>query len=109
MLRTGVDIVHVPRFPRLMDNPAFLAKVFHPSEQKKHDAQHLAGLFAAKEAFFKAIDDGPRWLDIEIKKKATGRPMIVMTGALKDAITECDLSISHDHEYAIAHVVLVTR
>jgi len=104
-MRIGVDIVFVPRFEKLLTNEAFVKKIFHPSESKRFEAEHLAGIFAAKEAFFKAVKEAPTWLDVEIKKEASGKPALVLSNDLKDELS-VDVSISHDGEYAIA-VVLV--
>lgn len=101
-MKLGTDLVYIPRFEKLMENEAFIKKVFHPSECRNYKAEHLAGIFAAKEAFFKAIDKKPDWLKVEIKKQKTERP--ILSNDLK--IEVADISISHDKDYAIATVLV---
>lgn len=105
--KLGIDIVYIPQFERLMKNKNFINKVFHKSEiSKTYNSEHLAGIFAAKEAFFKATNKiKPRWHDIEIKNKKNGKPELLLSSNLKKQINETDLSISHDKEYAIAAVI----
>ena len=107
-MKTGVDIVYIPRFERLMENEGFVKKVFHASECRNYKAEHLAGKFAAKEAFFKAIGKRHNWLTVEIKNKRTGKPMLVISDGLKEKynISDIDISISHDKDYAIATVMI---
>lgn len=103
-MKIGTDIVYIPRIKKLITNKSFLEKIFHPSELKNLKPEHLAGILAAKEAFFKAINQKPRWLDIEIAYENTGRPKIALSNKLKSKIKNCDISISHDKGYAIALV-----
>lgn len=100
-LTTGIDIVHIPRFEKLMEDPQFSKKVFHTSELKNSRSEHLAGIFAAKEAYCKAVGKKLDWLSMEIKNSRSGKPTILCEHTLN-----ADVSISHDHEYAIAHVIL---
>lgn len=99
-MRVGTDIVHIPRVERLMRSEAALRRMFHPSELGS--AEHLAGIIAAKEAYFKALGTKPRFLAIEVGHEKSGRPLL-KTGMRHAA---CDLSISHDKDYAIAVVAL---
>lgn len=60
----GIDIVHVDRIRRWMDEPGILQRFFNPAEietasfRKKGMALSLAARFAAKEAFGKALGSG---------------------------------------------------
>lgn len=107
--KLGIDIVHISRFKKLMENKGFIRKVFHISETRNYKPEHLAGIFAAKEAFFKAMNKNPNsnWLKVEVKNKKTGNPMLVISNDLKKKakIQEADISISHDKDYAIAAVI----
>ncbi len=110
MLRCGVDIVHVPRIVRLLENPDALARMLCDAELARMEPQHIAGVIAAKEAFFKAFGIAPpAWHDIEIRNKENGKPTITVSARFEAHIDECDLSISHDADYAIAYVVVMTR
>jgi holo-[acyl-carrier protein] synthase len=72
----------------------------------------LAGLFAAKEAFFKAAPQlhGNYWTDVEVVHDPHGAPRFHLHGALGRALAEqglcVHLSISHAGDYASAVVVV---
>ncbi len=102
MLRTGIDIVHIPKMQRLLADDKFIERVFHGDERKPFTAEHLAGIFAAKEAFFKALGRNPVWLSLHVKGKI---PVINYSPEL-GPIKNTSISISHDNEYAIAHVLV---
>jgi len=121
ILGTGIDMAKVKRFDKFLENEAFLNKYFHKSEidyvksKGVSAAQSLAGKFAAREAFFKALGTGfmgfsPR--DICVDNNKSGKPYITPN---QSVIKELDrlannwkihLSISHEKEYAIAQVIL---
>ena len=107
--RLGIDIVHISKFKKLMENRDFIKKVFHISEVRNYRPEHLAGIFATKEAFFKAINKNPNpnWLEVEVKNKKTGLPVLAISNELKKKakIKEAGISISHDKDYAIAAVI----
>jgi holo-[acyl-carrier protein] synthase len=66
--------------------------------------EFLAGRFAAKEAFSKAMGTGIgkdlSFLDIEIAVDPLGKPVIVKPDV------NAHLSISHSRDYAVAQVVI---
>ncbi len=108
--RVGTDIVAIKRVASL-DSPA-LKKIFLADELTDTRPAHLAGLFAAKEAVFKALTLTPRWKEVSILKKRSGKPYAVISSALIKKASlpssyEMDISISHDGEYAIACAVIV--
>ena len=107
IIKIGCDLVYLPRFQKTVErtgNP-FLEKLFTPSEltQSKSLAS-LAGYFAAKEATIKALEFQPGiWHDIQVGKKDTGRPYIILANHLMPKnVISYDLSISHDGEYVMA-------
>ncbi|MCH8003972.1 MAG: holo-ACP synthase [Nanoarchaeota archaeon] len=100
MVKIGTDIVKISEFNELSDKAK--KKIFQPSEINKN-IESLAGIFAAKEAFKKAFGTKINWLDIEIKKKRNGKPMIYLGN--KSLESDSDVSISHNGDYAIAVVV----
>ena len=119
-LITGVDIVNVGRINKILsDNrEGFYNKIFNVEEikyieEKAHKATTVAGLFAAKEAVSKALGTGIGvlgWKDVKILHEAGGRPYINFTEEGKEiadnlGISELQISISHEKEYAIAFVV----
>jgi len=109
-LKTGIDLVYIPRIKKLLDNKHTLTKIFHKTELKRPSPEHLAGIFALKEAFFKALKIKPKWLSIEVINKKNGEPRINISNEIKiNDLVSIDCSISHDNEYAIANVVILTK
>lgn len=115
-VRCGVDIVFIPDMMRLFKDEAVAKRFFLPSEllapelSRKDQKisipmEHLAGVVAAKEAFFKAIGRVPKFMDIEIAYEASGRPRLVVAPEWQ-TFKSADVSISHDNEYATAVVLL---
>ncbi len=118
---TGIDIIEIQRIKEAMEkNPRFLLRIFTPDENKLfHQAKYrpnmVAGFFAAKEAFAKALGTGIRefkWRDIEVSKDPAGRPFIKLHNNAKNIayskdIRDIHLSISHSKEYAIAQVIVL--
>lgn len=102
MFKIGTDIVKISRIEKSIENPRFLYRVYTKSEQEYcKRVESLAGLFAAKEAYFKAIGTGIQMPinQVEISHNENGKPFLV-------GIENSDLSISHDGDYAIATVIL---
>ena len=100
-MRVGTDIVQISRITESIKSEHFLKNVFTESECKyAKKAESYAGLFAAKDAYLKALGTGidRRLNEIEILHDEKGKPYI--SGA-----PNSDLSISHDGEYAIAVVL----
>ncbi len=116
----GIDIVKIERIKKVVEKwgKKFLDRVFTESElsysyKKKDPYLSLAGRFAAKEAFIKAI--GPVALisltDIEVVNVETGKPILKVRGRIEDffnkkLIKRVHLTLSHEHEYGIACVIL---
>ena len=110
MIKTGIDIVKIERIKKNLGNETFLKKTFNDSELK-NPVERLAGIFALKEAFFKASQIKiKKWNEIVVKKNKNGKPYLVFDESLIDfKIKNIDCSISHDGEYAIANVVILTE
>ena len=104
-LCTGIDIVEIAQFKRSLKNggETFLKKIFTGKELENVSPEHLAGLFAAKEAVVKALSLKPgRWLEFEIENEASGRPKVIFSEAASHDFQSYDLSISHAGGFAIA-------
>lgn len=102
MFKIGTDIIRISRIEKSLESEHFKASVFTENEilyAKK--AETFAGIFAAKEAYFKAKGTGinKRLNTIEINHDGNGKPYIL-------DVENSDVSISHDGDYAIASVVL---
>lgn len=100
----GIDIIKIKKIEEKFKKESF-RKIFTEAEidycfSKRKPYEHLAGIFAAKEAFVKASNlnlSAIKNREIEIKVKK--RPIIYYQGKKSDDV----LSISHD-DYAIAIV-----
>lgn len=95
----GVDLVYIPEFKQQLKlgQSAFLQKTFTKSELKNKNLEHLAGVWAAKEAIIKACSlDNTRLTDIKISHLRNGK----LFGKIKDR--DIELSIAHHGDYAIA-------
>lgn len=101
---TGIDLVYLPEFEAKMKNLS-MEKVFLSSELSENKTtESLAGIFAAKEAFFKAIGRKEDWLTVWIEKTREGKPQL--KSLLLDEGKKTEVSISHAGDYAVAIVIL---
>lgn len=101
----GIDLVFVPEFQRQIDSggEGLLRRAFSESELGDRGVEHLAGLWAAKEAIVKAALVPPRRLsEVMITHDASGRPH----GSIQDQRFE--VSISHHGDYVTAVALRVT-
>lgn len=113
----GIDVLDVVRMEKFVQNEHFLEKYFTPYEieyVQKNNRQtlSLAGIFAAKEAFLKAlgigIGGGIALNDIEIRHDNNGKPYLdVLSNKSKImlktmSVEEIAISISHADEIATA-------
>jgi holo-[acyl-carrier protein] synthase len=117
MFGIGIDIVRIDRIEKLWQQYGnkFLKKIFHEEEiqeaqLKGHFIQSIAGKFAAKEAFIKAISDLTdqpiSFLDITVLSDSNNKPQIKNTENLKLSFPcQFYLSITHEKEYAVSVVV----
>jgi len=118
---TGVDIVETERIAGSISRHGerFLARVFLEGERlycgrMATPERCYAARFAAKEAVSKAFGTGIGvelgWLDIEVCRKPSGEPFIVLHGegaktAARLGITDLRLTLSHSDHYAVAHAL----
>ena len=110
----GIDIVEIKRFKDVKQS--FVNRVFSEKEieyfaSKSLPEQSMAGNFAAKEAFSKAIGTGIRGFDIkdvEILRNNLGMPYIKLNPPLNEKYEKyCfDVSISHEKDFAVSIVVM---
>jgi holo-[acyl-carrier protein] synthase len=105
-VKVGIDLVHVPRMTELAESDAFLSRTFQPSELRDRRPATLAGVFAAKEALFKALGTPRRWLEVEVAHDADGRPLLrIAPASAPPGLLSLDLSVTDEGEYAAAAVV----
>jgi holo-[acyl-carrier protein] synthase len=104
----GTDVVYIPDFSRSIKigGKRMLEKIFTVAELKNQKPEHLAGIFAAKEAAMKALGIKlGKWQTIDIRYGQQGKPKVILSEKLKH--NSCDISISHSHNYAIAVFVCI--
>ncbi len=114
----GIDIVEIDRIRDAVKRwgHKFLEKIFNYSEisycyKRKNVFQCLAGRFAAKEAFIKALSDleaggrAPILKDIVILNHLSGKPYITVRGYVPEQYV-ISLTLSHERHYAVAMVIL---
>jgi phosphopantetheine--protein transferase-like protein len=98
----GTDLVFVPKIRKLLSEE--LQKIYTANELTNNTAEHLAGILAAKEAFFKTLGYKADWHDVWIEYEQSGRP--ILHSILLKQKQLASVSISHDGEYAIAVVLI---
>ena len=122
MLGVGVDIIETERIERSLQRfgERFLHRVFTDGEiaycqSMKYHARHFAARFAAKGAVAKAFGTGigkaMGWRDIDIHKKRSGEPFVVLGGSAKSLADERKIralwiSLSHTNHHAVAMIAL---
>ena len=122
VLGIGVDMVQVERIQHSLDRfgERFMKRVFTEGEiayciSMKFAARHFAARFAAKEAVSKAFGTGVGkamgWRDIDVHKKKSGEPFLVLHGgaeslAKERAMKSAWISLSHTEHHAVAMVVI---
>ena len=110
---TGIDITEIERIETLIQRkPHFSKRILTDKEMEKYQQlsghrkmEFLAGRFAAKEAFSKALGTGIgaslSFLDIEIGYEERGKPCVI-----KPFSRGVHLSITHSKHYAFAQVII---
>jgi len=118
----GIDIVDIERIEKGLKKLGnrFYHRIFtdYEIEKKKNSANYhleLAGKFAAKESFAKALKTGMargvKWKEIEIRNENSGAPYIILYGKTKElaqslGIKIIHVSLSHIQTHACAVVIL---
>ena len=121
---TGLDIVETGRIRQSLEQfgDRFLQRCFLPGEiaychGMKLPELHFAARFAAKEAISKAFGTGIGhelgWKDMEICRRESGEPFVVLHGkgaelAKARGVTSVFVSLSHCRDYAAASAIAVT-
>jgi holo-[acyl-carrier protein] synthase len=119
---TGIDLVEIDRIHHAIQRfgPRFLNRVYTSAEQayclrKRKSAESFAARFAAKEAGAKAlgtgISFGVSWLEFEVVREFSGRPILRFHGraaqiAARLGVARAALSLTHTGALAQASVVL---
>ena len=122
ILGTGIDIIEVARIQASHEKfgERFLKRILRPAEiayclGHKQPAPFLAARFAAKEAVSKAFGTGIGaqlgWQDVEVGRKESGEPFVILHDSGKELLAArggrlVHLSLSHTENYAAAVAIL---
>jgi holo-[acyl-carrier protein] synthase len=122
ILGIGIDIIEVNRIQASYDRfgERFLNRILHPNEisyclSHKLPGPFLAARFAAKEAISKAFGTGIGaqlgWQDMEVGRKESGEPFVILHEAGEKLLRErgaqsIRISLSHTQQHATAVAIL---
>lgn len=122
ILGIGIDIVEVERIRSSCERfgQRFLQRILRPGEieycqSQKVMAPHVAVRFAAKEAISKAFGTGIGrqlgWQDMEIIRRASGEPVVLLHDQGADLLkarqgSKVLVSLSHTREHATAVAIV---
>jgi len=125
ILGVGIDIIEVGRIRSSYERfgERFLNRILLPGEieyclSHKSPGPFLAARFAAKEAVSKAFGTGIGrrlgWTDVEVRRKESGEPYIVLHGNGEKLLQERGarvvlISLSHTQDHAAAVAILESR
>lgn len=123
-VRVGVDLIgverleHVVREDESRERALFTERELTYCRGRRRPYEHLAARFAAKEAVLKAFGTGMsrrmRWTEVEVLNERSGRPRVVLGGAVADfaqrhGLRGLDVSLTHTEGLAMAHAVTVWK
>ena len=122
IIGVGFDLVEIARIGRLIEDARFLSKVYTPGEreyikkQGKAGAQSAAAMFAAKEAFSKALGTGFRGFSlrsVSVEHNEYGAPYLSLSDEAANAAEKLRaaflLTITHTDTTAGAVVIAQTK
>lgn len=118
----GIDLVDCERIQNSIERfgERFLQRVFTDGEiaycnSMKFSARHFAARFAAKEALSKAFGTGighaMGWRDLDVQKRESGEPFVVLSGgaemmAKERQVARIWISLSHTEQSGMATIIL---
>ena len=113
-MELGLDLAEIPRIAKAMEKEAFLRNYFSEEErgyfaEKAMAPQTVAGHFAAKEAFAKAMGTGVRGFslaEVSVSHDALGKPSLRLSGKAEELARgwRFSLSVTHTRDTAAAVV-----
>ena len=116
-IRASIDR-HGERFARkVLSDAEFATWKARSASWPERGVRYMATRFSAKEAFSKAVGLGMRmpmaWRLCEVGKLASGQPVIVLHGGLKEWFDakglRAHVSVTDETDYAAAFVVVETK
>ncbi len=122
ILGIGIDVIEVSRIKASYEKfgNRFLDRILHKAEvdyclSHKEPAPFLAARFAAKEAISKAFGTGIGaqlgWKDMEVSRKPSGEPYVILHGQGQKLLAERQaqvllISLTHTQAHAAAVAIL---
>ncbi|MBR4555668.1 MAG: holo-ACP synthase [Ruminococcus sp.] len=117
MYRVGIDLVEIERIKKGCGNSRFVDRVYSDAEQElfckdRMRYESLAGNWAAKEAFAKALGTGVRdflLTEVEVLRDELGAPYYRLSGSAAERAAERGLSfsVSITHTKELAEAVCI--
>ena len=117
MYSVGVDLVEIERVKKGCERERFLERVYSPDERAlfctdRMRYESLAGNWAAKEAFSKALGTGVRDFDLtdgEVLRDELGAPYLRLSGRAREIAEKKGLcfSVSITHTKQLAEAVCI--
>ena len=122
ILGAGIDLIEVARIASSFEKfgERFVNRILLPDEiayclSHRKPSPFLAARFAAKEAISKAFGTGIGaqlgWQDLEIRRKESGEPFVVLHGKGRDLFEargakSLHISLTHTENYAAVTAIL---
>ena len=111
----GLDSVEIDRIRDkcTAEGSRFAEKMFTERERlrsarnRRHPFEHLAGCFAAREAFFKATQIHVRRHDVSVAQRPTGEPYYEMKEHVREALGNRRVLLSITHDRRLAHAICI--
>ncbi len=115
MYSAGIDIVDIERIEKSTSISGFLSRVFSQTEleffsSKKNPYPSMAGNWAAKEAFSKALGTGVRGFslkEVSVLRDENGKPFLELSGKAFDIAKGLSFSISISHTDTLATAIVI--
>ena len=121
MIFVGIDLIEINRLKKSSESEHFMKRVFSEKERaffclKSNPFPSMAGNWAVKEAFSKALGTGVRGFslnEISVLRNDLGSPYIELEGnaleIAKSRNLEFSVSITHTNGWAEAVVIALER
>lgn len=101
-MRCGLDMIEIERIKKSMEQPSFLKQYFSEEERALFEKRGwkpsvVAGNFAAKEAFSKALGTGIRGFslkEISVLRDDLGAPFLILSGKAAELGKKYKFSVS---------------
>ncbi|WP_124101003.1 holo-ACP synthase [Ruminococcus sp. Marseille-P6503] len=117
MYTVGIDLIEIARIEKSVKSRRFVERVFSEKEialfsSKSNSAESMAGNWAAKEAFSKALGTGVRDFslnEVSVLRDGLGAPYLELTGNAEKIADKLGLefSVSITHTSQLAQAVCI--